>query len=458
MIPGRGKGMSAPLRHRQFRLLFSGQLVSNLGDWLDFLALAVLIAYVWHKGPASLAALAIVIAVPWIVVAPFAGVLADRWPKRALMIGADLARAAIVTGYVFAPDVGVLLVLVGLKTVCSTLFSPAEQATIRIVVPEEQLHAANALAQLVVQSTKVIGPTLGGLLVAISSPRTAFAVDAATFVCSAAILSRLGPISAHAGQVHDEEADDFAAGGIWRELVEGTRYIASRPALLTCIASFSAATFLLLAFDSLSPLAFRQLGVSRALFGIAIASIGLGGVVGATAVGRLAADINPFILMGGGSVIVGGLVSLMGAALLTKAGVSHLVWAPVLLAVGVASAGVLIAVPTIIQRETPPELMGRVSATATSVPTVFQLAGPIVGAAVASWQGIGFTFIAAGGGLAGIGGIVMMLRPAVGVGVGVAGGGEAQRDLDAHAGSPDEPALGTLTEATTKRGNRLTHH
>nr|MBA3475326.1 MFS transporter [Actinomycetota bacterium] len=59
-------GMSAPLRDRNFRLLFSGQLVSNLGDWLDFLALAVLIAYVWEKGPGSLAALAMVIAVPWI--------------------------------------------------------------------------------------------------------------------------------------------------------------------------------------------------------------------------------------------------------------------------------------------------------------------------------------------------------------------------------------------------------
>src|SRR6185503_10480397 len=100
-----------------FRLLFSAQVVSNLGDWLDFLALAVLIAYVWHKGPGSLAALAIVIAVPWIVVAPFSGVLADRWPKRATMIGADLARAAIVIGFVFAPNVPVLLALVCLKTV-----------------------------------------------------------------------------------------------------------------------------------------------------------------------------------------------------------------------------------------------------------------------------------------------------------------------------------------------------
>ena len=70
-----GQGMSAPLRLREYRLLFSGQCVSNLGDWLDFIALTVLIAYVWEMGPSALAALSIAIAVPWIFVAPFAGVL-----------------------------------------------------------------------------------------------------------------------------------------------------------------------------------------------------------------------------------------------------------------------------------------------------------------------------------------------------------------------------------------------
>ena len=187
-------GMSAPLRERDFRLLFSGQVVSNLGDWLDFLALAVLIAYVWEKGAGALAALAIVIAVPWIVVAPFSGVLADRWPKRTVMVGSDLARAAIVFGFIFAPNLQVLLALVFLKTCFSTLFAPAEQASIRMIVREDLLYAANSLSQLVEQSTKVIGPALGGVLVSFWTPDTAFAIDAVTFLVSAAILSRLGAI------------------------------------------------------------------------------------------------------------------------------------------------------------------------------------------------------------------------------------------------------------------------
>jgi hypothetical protein len=69
------QSVSSPLRHHDFRLLFSRQLVSHRGDWLDFLAQGILIAYIWRLGPAALAALAIVIAVPWFVIAPFAGVL-----------------------------------------------------------------------------------------------------------------------------------------------------------------------------------------------------------------------------------------------------------------------------------------------------------------------------------------------------------------------------------------------
>jgi MFS family permease len=208
------EGMSAPLRQREFRLLFSGQCVSNLGDWLDFIALAVLIAYVWDMGPAALAALSIAIAIPWIFVAPFSGVLVDRWPKKQVLIGSDLVRAVVVAGLIFAPSLPLLVALVALKTTVATFFQPAEQATIRIIVAEAQLHQANALSQLVQQSTKVIGPALGGLIVAVASPRVAFGVDAATFLVSAAILARMRPIDDPLARGEDE-ADE---GGYWAEL------------------------------------------------------------------------------------------------------------------------------------------------------------------------------------------------------------------------------------------------
>jgi len=436
------RGITAPLRRRDFRLLIGAQLVSNLGDWLDFLALAILIAYNWHKGPGALAALAIVIAVPWILVAPAAGVLADRWPKRATMVVADLARAGIVLGFVFAPNLAVLLTLVGLKTVFSTFFSPAEQTTIRVIVPRELLTAANSLSQLIVQATKVAGPILGGVLVSVSSPRAVFAVDAVTFLVSAAILSRLGPIRT---APEEEGEGEEPEAGFWSELRAGLAYIGARRTLVIALVGFAAATFMLLAFDSLSPLAFRELDVSRALFGVAVGAIGLGGALGAVAVGRYGGDRNPFLFMGGGSIVIGGLVALMGAALLASLDLPPLVWTPVLFVIGAASAGVLIALPTIIQYETPPELMGRVSNTAGALPTAAQVAAPLVGAAVAAWQSVGFVFAVAGGGLAVVGGVMAALRPAVGVDV---PGGEPvdalPSGLAADPGTPDFP------EPTTK--------
>jgi MFS family permease len=410
--------MSAPLRLREYRLLFSGQVVSNLGDWLDFIALAVLIAYVWHLGASALAALSIAIAVPWIFVAPFSGVLVDRWPKKRILIGSDLLRAAIVTGLVFAPDLGVLLVLVFLKTCVATFFAPADQATIRILVPEAQLHAANALSQFVQQATKIVGPALGGLIVAVASPRAAFAADAATFLVSAAILSRMRPIDDPAARrAADLAATDEDEEGFWAELREGLQYIARRRALVLCIAGFGATIFLLFCFDSLSALAFQQLGASRALFGIAIAGIGAGGVIGTIAVGRYGGDVNPFALLGGGTVVVGACVALLGTALVADLDAPPWIWTPVLVVVGIASAGILVAAPTIIQKETPPELMGRVSTSANALPTGLQVFAPVAGAALAEWQSVGFVFVTAGSALALVGVAVAAARVPVGVGV-----------------------------------------
>jgi MFS family permease len=455
--------MSAPLRLREYRLLFSGQCVSNLGDWLDFIALTVLIAYVWEMGPSALAALSIAIAIPWIFVAPFAGVWVDRWPKKRVMIGSDLARAAIVATLIVAPNLPVLLILVFLKTSVATFFAPADQATIRLIVPESLLHQANALTQLVTQSTKIIGPALGGLIVAVASPRVAFGSDAATFLVSAAILSRLRPIDDP--QARRAEEDDEEEGGYWAELREGLAYIVGRRALVLCIVGFGATIFLLFCFDSLSVLAFQELGVSKALFGLAIAGIGAGGVLGTIAVGRYGGDVNPFILLGGGTAIVGGCVLLLGVALLGDLGAPPWIWTPVLMVVGIASAGILVASPTIIQKETPPELMGRVSASATAIPTGLQMFAPIAGAAVAEWQSVGFLFAVAGGALAALGLVVVAARVPVGAGVELGAAAEVadaatpirgEEPPEASSDSDQFAAAAVATAAATKGNGRAT--
>ena len=245
------------------------------------------------------------------------------------------------------------------------------------------------------QSTKIIGPALGGLLVAVTSPRVAFGVDAATFLAVGRDPRADAPDRRPAAprrRARARKRTEEEEPGYWAELREGLAYIAARRALVLCIAGFGATLFLLFCFDTLSPLAFQELGVSKALFGLAIAGIGAGGVLGTIAVGRYGGDVNPFVLLGGGTAIVGGCVALMGLALVSDLGLPPWFWTPVLVVVGVASAGILVASPTIIQKETPPELMGRVSTSATSIPTGLQMLAPIAGAALAEWQSVGFVF------------------------------------------------------------------
>jgi len=399
--------MIAPLRHRTFRLLFSGQLVSNLGDWLDFLALVVLIAYTWHRGPGSLAALAVTIAIPWAFAAPLMGVLVDRWPKRPVLIGADLARAAIVTGLIFAPSMWVLLPLVFAKTLFSTAFAPAQQATIRATVPEGDLLAANSLSQLATQITKVVGPALGGLIVAAWSPRVAFGVDAVTFLVSAAILSRLP-------RLEIEPVEGHEPGSFLAELREGLAFVVRRRTLGIAIASMSAAVFLVFTFDTLSPLALRALGFGPSLFGLAVGGIGLGAVAGALAIGSFGQRVQPFKLLGGSKAVAGVLVALVGLGAVLELDSSPYLWLPAVLGIGLASAGVLVSFPTILQLETPPHMMGRVAATAQAIPTTLQLIAPVLGAAVATAVGVGWVLLVSGSALAAVGAIVFLAGPSVG--------------------------------------------
>lgn len=399
----------APLRHRSFRLLFGGQLVSDLGDWLDFLALIALIVYRWNLGPSALAALSVAIALPFAVIAPLSGVWADRLPRKTLMIVADLGRALVVCGLVFAPNLSTILALVFIRGIFSTVFGPARQATIAAVVPQDDLLAANSLSQLVFQLTKILGPMLGGVLVAAVGPRAAFMVNAVTFLISAALIVQLPNIAA-AVQTNEKTKEQMP--NFWRELREGLSYLIRRRSLFLAVASNSVTLFIIFTFDSLGVLALKELGVGEAFFGITIGSIGLGTVAGAIAIGQWGKRIHPFVTMGAGQIGGGLIVALLGVAVTLQArGMSAGVI--VYMLIGLAAAAVFVPYGYVIQVETPPELLGRVFATAGGIQNAFLLLAPPLGAVLAEFWGVGFVFIAAGIALALLGLVVFLLRPAI---------------------------------------------
>lgn len=397
------------MRHRPFRLLFGGQLISDLGDWLDFLALIALIVSRWELGASALAALAVAVALPFAVVAPLSGVWADRLPRKALMLAADLGRMLVVFGLVFAPNLATVLALVLVRGVFSTFFGPARQATIAAVVPQDDLLAANSLSQLSFQLSKILGPMLGGLLVAAVGPRSAFLVNAMTFLVSAAFIVQL-PNLAPPAQAKAETARQAAS--FWRELRAGLAYLIQRRSLLLAVASNSAAMLIIFTFDSLGVLALRELGMGAALFGFTIGSIGLGTAAGAIAIGQWGKRIHPFVTMGAGQIGGGLVVALLGVAVMLQARGTG-AWLLVYLLIGLAAAAVFVPYGYVVQVETPAELLGRVFATASGIQNALLLLAPPLGAVLAERWGVGFIFTAAGSALALLGLLVFCLRPAV---------------------------------------------
>ncbi|MFE7168200.1 MFS transporter [Streptomyces sp. NPDC057616] len=406
----RSTGPAAVLRHRQFRLLFGGQALSGLGDWIDYVALVSLVAYQWRDGAGGLAAVAVTAAVPWLVIAPVAGVWADRLPQKTAMIGCDLVRAGLVLGYLVAPDLPVLLALLAAKTAVGTLFTPAQQSALKSTVPEDALLAATSLNTLATQTTKIAGPALGGVILALSGPHGAFAADAATFVLSALILSRLR-LKSRTELVSSQLPAGTWYGRLLRELREGLAFVRASRTLRIAVAGLSATVFLVLMFDTLSPLLLLDLGVPRSYYGAVVASVAVGAAVGSVLVARLGRDHSPFVILGASQAATGTLVAAVGVAATSGVRTPALCWLPVTVGIGLCSAGILVVFGYLVQRATPQELIGRVGTVAMVVPTALQLAAPLAGAALAARVGIGWVLTGAGAGLAVLGAACVWRHP-----------------------------------------------
>ena len=189
-------GLLTPLRHRDFRLLWSAMTVSLVGDGI-FLIAMVWQAYALWNAPAALSVLGIGMTVPTIACLLLGGAISDRFDRRRILLYSDLARAVVVgvlAGLALFGGLSflVLAVLVALYSVGTAFFTPAFEAFVPDIVPRPDLAAANSLDQFVRPlALRMAGPALGGLLVASLGTGPAFALDAASFAVSAGIILTL---------------------------------------------------------------------------------------------------------------------------------------------------------------------------------------------------------------------------------------------------------------------------
>jgi MFS family permease len=204
-----------------FRHLWSGQVVSEIGDWLNniaVLALALELAGPAHQGRA-IAVYAIARHLPLFLFGPIAGVVVDRADRRRVMIAADVTRAVLAAGFLFAQHLSSLTAIYAVGAslfAVSAFFNAAKRATIPVIVTEaDELLGANSLSASTTAATIAVGSALGGLVATFVSRDLVFGLNAITFVVSALLIGRIrlpARVDAHERREREQDATQATGG------------------------------------------------------------------------------------------------------------------------------------------------------------------------------------------------------------------------------------------------------
>lgn len=222
-------------RNRGFRQLWLGQVVSQLGDWFDTIAVMTLVLNLTGSGR-DVGLIMVARFLPSVVVGPLSGVVADRFNRRTIMIVSDILRAVVVLGFLFVrrPDqIWLIYALTVLQLTFSTFFEPAKSAAIPSLVEERELISANAITSVTWSAMLTLGAVAGGLVTGWFGTDAAFVVDSATYLLSAALIWSVR--FPHRPPREKTKLTLARALGI-TDTLEGIRYVRTRPRVLALMA------------------------------------------------------------------------------------------------------------------------------------------------------------------------------------------------------------------------------
>jgi MFS family permease len=376
--PRRRTGALAPFRHRPFALLWTGAFVSNIGTWMESIALGT---YVDHLTGQALW-VGIVAAAAFVPIAffgPLGGALADRLPRKWLLITTTLVQTALATvltilfatGNPSAPTVAVIALGNG---VCAALGFPAFQALLPDLVPVEDLSGAIALSSAQFNLGRVVGPVLAGVVISIGGFAWAEGINAVSFLAVVAVLLTL---------VLPAPDPNARAQRIWASIKDGFRFVRRDGGLRVNALAMCLNTFLAAPFIALVPaMAGQVLGNVKTGTSVLVTAQGVGAVAMALALGPLVGRYGPRRV----------LITMMGVlpfALTLYAFAPNIALSALALVfVGAFYLGALSTFTTVAQLRAPANLRGRVLAVNTVILGALYPLGAIVQGKVADSIGL----------------------------------------------------------------------
>jgi MFS family permease len=374
-----------PLRHRDFRLLWTGQTVSSFGNSVHSVAMPFQLLLLG----ATPAELGIAVAINFATAVVFllvGGAIADRLPRRTLIIASDLVGGCVVAVVALLSAIGQLRIEhVYLSSfalgAADAFLRPAYNAIIAELVPREILRAGNAARLLGRSLARIAGPTLGGVAVVIAGPALAFGIDALTFFFSLATLMLAHPPHRVPGP----------SASLLRDVREGFGYVLSVRWLWTTTIYFMAVNVAFAGQSGvMTPLLVRDvLRGDAETYGVISSAYGVGTILASIVIAQLAIR-RPGRLMFAFEVLA--CVSVLAVGLIPS--VPAVVVLMALVGVGLASSTVIWE--ALLQRHVPERMLGRVSSIDLLGNSLINPIGPIAAAALVGSIGPSGTFVVAG--------------------------------------------------------------
>lgn len=385
-----GRGLSA-MGIRNYRLFWSGQLISLVGTWMDSVAQSWLILLLTND-PVALGLRAVFQFIPVMVLGLFGGIIADTLPKRATLYvtqaGSGLVALAMgvltLSGTVQVWHIYLLAAILG---VINAVDMPVRQSFVVEMVGREHVANAVALNSATFNGARIIGPAVGGVLIGAVGVGLCFMLNAASYL---AVLAALFLMDESELRPAVRPPVPHSARAVIDQLAEGLRYVRRTPSVFLAIVVLGIVSTVALNFSVVMPLyAAETLHGDASTYGYLMAAAGLGSLVAAL---LIAFGMRPTLqLLVAGTALIG--IALVGLALSP----TLLISLPIMVLLGFATIAMSATTNTLIQLQVPDALRGRVMSVYT---TVFAGSTPVGGLAsgvVASIAGVTATLAVAGG-------------------------------------------------------------
>jgi MFS family permease len=360
------------LRHQNFRRYYVGQTVSQLGSWMQSTAVMWL-AYRLTESTAATGLIGFLAMIPSICITPLAGALSDRVSRRkvlTIVLSVSVVNATILTTLTLTQHINI--VALGILAFAQGILNSVEMPTrhaffVQLIENKEDLPNAIALNSININSTRLIGPAIGGLLIAWLGEAACFGLNAISFLAVLIQLRRISP---------NEGARRVNTTGLFTDLVEGWRFALSHPVIRPLVFMVGAVSFAVSPYTVLMPaIVVQTFGKGAELNGVFISCVGFGALTGAILLARRpnVRGLTGWVWMAAGLAATG----IIGFSFSRNEWLSFLCMA----ITGMGLMGTSATVNTIVQSIVEDDMRGRV----VSIYATFFIGGAPLGHLVAGW-------------------------------------------------------------------------